>query len=564
MRYAPLFFLVVALLGAGTYLESNQALQPLKRALQSQSVHRSAFPGNRTVRVLNRLGVLHPEPTSALSREERLPSDDPGRDGALAFWSVGPVDPERIPSTTLVPAEARDSPLPLMSVYVEQGGLKKIWENPLQRGRAWERSAFVSYFEHGRLRFGSGAGIRIHGGRSRLAPQQKSFRLYFRETYGVRRFPPGILFDPASDPIRHLVLHGDLRHYYKNGGGRRLTNPLAYDFARRLGALAPRTQPIIFWLNGRRHGLYMLTEHLDGNYLQSHYGHQLFTMVRTKFDQRTERTRKDDPIAYLELVRFAQSARWLSLDDIGGRVDLDNLSRWFISLLICGTTDPFQGPALLDETRPEARWFWINWDMDHSFTSPKRPAHYEPWEVDLFHQIVFEESLDPRSVLLHKLIEYHPAYRSYLLNLYTEAINHRLTQEFIEGRLQHYERVARAYGLPDVAFIDSARDYLARREPILRERMGRFLKGGAERRVTLIVPAGRTVEVDGHPKSADYEGWYYDTVPIRLDASAAGAEFAHWSVDGEQVPEPEIELEIDQDTGIEAVFAPAPLETRLQ
>ena len=554
-RYAFPLLAVGALLAAGTLLERSRELETLEQTLRSKTAHRSAFPGNRTLRFLGRLGVVHAEPTSKVSHVQRVTAPRGRRDTASDFWTVGAPSPERLPSTTLVPAEARDSPLPLMSVYVEQGDLEEIWSNRLRRGRAWERSAFVSYFEHGRLRFGSGAGIRLHGGRSRHAQQLVSFRLYFRETYGARRFPPGILFDPASDPIRHLVLHGDKRHY-QNEGGRRLANPLAYDFARRLGALAPRTQPVTFWLNGKRHGLYVLTEHLDGNYLQSHYGHQLFTMVRTKFDQWTERGRKDDPIAYLELVRFAQSARWWSLDDIGGRVDLDNLSRWFISLLICGTTDPFQGSALLDETRPEARWFWINWDMDHSFTSPVRPARYKPWEVDLFRQIVFEESLDPRSLLLRNLIEYHPTYLSYLLNLYTEAINHRLTQEFIEGRLQHYEGVARAYGLRDVAFIDQARSYLARREPILRERMGRFLRGGAHHRVTVVIPAGRTVEIDGYPKTADYSGWYFDTVPVNLRAAPEDhGEFAYWRMAGKTVSEPEVELTIDKDTRIAAVFA---------
>jgi len=554
-RYAIPLLAVGALLAAGTLLERSREFETLKQTLRSKTAHRSAFPGNRALRFLGRLGVVHAEPKSNVSHVQKVTAPRGRRDTASDFWTVGAPSPEHIPSTTLVPAEARDSPLPLMSVYMEDGDLEDIWRNRLERGRAWERNAFVSYFEHGQLRFGSGAGIRLHGGASRLASHLVSFRLYFRETYGARRFPPGILFDSAADPIRSLVLHGD-RRIYQYEGVRRLTNPLAYDFARRLGALAPRTQPISFWLNGKPHGLYVLTERLDENYLQSHFGHQRFTMVRTKFDPRTERGVRDDPIAYLDLAQFAESAHERSLEEIAGRVDLDNLSRWFISLLICGTTDPFQGSAVLDETRPEARWFWINWDMDHSFASPVRRSSHRTWQVDLFHQIVFEESLDPRSVLLNKLIEHHPAYRSSLLNLYTEAVNHRLTREFIEGRLKYYEDVAGAYGVNDVVSIVPVHRYLRLRAPILRERMGRYLRGGSHHRVKVRIPAGRTVEIDGYPKTADYTGWYFDTVPVKLRVAPEDrGEFAYWRVAGKTVSEPEVELTIERDIQIVAVFA---------
>gem|GEM_PF-633608 len=554
-RYAIPLLAVGALLAAGTLLERSPEFETLKQTLRSKTAHRSAFPGDRALRSLGRLGVVHAEPRSNVSHVQRMAAPRGGRDTTSDFWTVGAPSPEHMPSTTLVPTEARESPIPLMSVYMEDRDLKDLWWNRLERGRPWERGAFVSYFEQGQLRFGSGAGIRLHGGESRFARQLVSFRLYFRETYGAGRFPPGILFDSAADPIRSLVLHGDKRSYQREGG-RRLTNPLAYDFARRLGALAPRTQPISFWLNGKPHGLYVLTERLDSNYLQSHYGHQRFTMVRTKFDPRTERGTRDDPIAYLDLAQFAESAHERSLEEIGGRVDLDNLSRWFISLLICGTTDPFQGSAVLDETRPEARWFWINWDMDHSFASPVRPGDYRTWEVDLFHQIVFGESLDPRSVLLNKLIEHHPTYRSNLLNLYAEAVNHRLTREYIAGRLQYYEGVARAYGLRDADSIRRAGFYLARRAPILRKRMGLFLRGGAHHRVRVVIPAGRKVEIDGYPKTADYSGWYFDTVPVKLRVAPEDhGEFAYWQVADKTVSEPEVELTIDKDTRIVAVFA---------
>ncbi len=76
--------------------------------------------------------------------------------------------------------------------------------------------------------------------------------------------------------------------------------------------------------------------------------------------------------------------------------------------------------------------------------------------------------------------------------------------------------------------------------------------------MTVIIPSGRTVEVDGHPKTADYSGWYFDTVPVNLRAATAdGGDFSYWRVDGKTVSEPEVELRVGKNTLIEAVFAEA-------
>ena len=554
-RHAPPVLLIAALFGVGAYLENHQSLQLVKQSLQSTSAHRSAFPGNRTIRFLNRLGVVHAEPNSAIPRPERLLTARRGRDTVADFWRLGATDPARLPSTLPVSVAARHWPLPVISVYLRERDLKSFLKNPGRRGRRAERSAFVTYYQDGELIFGSGVGIRVHGGASRWGSEKKSYRLLFRETYGARQFKPRVLFDSSSVPLRHLVLHNDVRHD-RFGEQWHLVNPIAYDISRRIGCLTARTQPAAFWLNGELQGLYVLTEHLDSNYLQSHYGHQRFVAVRTKtvHGQPFKLGKRAD---YWQFMQFTEFAEQPSLAEIAERVDLDNLSRWFISILICGTTDWKQGLLVLDQSRPDGKWFWINWDMDHSFMSAGRKILERPWEVELFTAIASDGQRNARSRLLFHLIEHHPQYRADLLKLYTEAVNHLLTDEFIEERLRHYERIGRIFELEDVAFIDRIRDYLARRKPILRQRMGRHLGGGADHRVTVIIPPGRTVEIDGYAKTADYSGWTFDTVPVTLRPAVEDSDdFAYWRVDAQTLPQPEVELKIGQDTVIEAVFSP--------
>ncbi len=46
-------------------------------------------------------------------------------------------------------------------------------------------------------------------------------------------------------------------------------------------------------------------------------------------------------------------------------------------------TDPYQAVMFRDRTQPDARWFWVNWDMDHSFMDFFR-RDLDPWSQDSF------------------------------------------------------------------------------------------------------------------------------------------------------------------------------------
>ena len=108
-----------------------------------------------------------------------------------------------MPSSTVVPPEDVTRGLPLLSIHVDEAELHDpdtgIIANAGGRGRAWERRATVSYYQEGRLRFAGGAGIRIHGGLTRLVASRKSFRLYFRREYGADRLWAGVLFNGRVD-----------------------------------------------------------------------------------------------------------------------------------------------------------------------------------------------------------------------------------------------------------------------------------------------------------------------------------------------------------------------------
>lgn len=548
----------VILLVSGLLVELSGMFVPLKQRLQLKTVPSAMLSFNaigETLRQLNLLQVVPNEyvhykqfPSTNLNKRQHL-FQRKSRVG-IQLYGVEHVPPEELPSTTIIYQDDLDNPAPLVSVVIDPVDLYDpvigILSNPVKRGKSWERPAFLSYFDQGQLVFASGIGLRIHGGKSRIAQMEKSFRAYFRTIYGEEQFQSGVIFDERAEPIRHLILHNDRRDNWH------LVNPLAYDIAERIGAIVPQTKPVRFFLNGEFQGVYVLTEHLSEEYLLSHYGHTQFTFARTKRDVGSSQFQIGDYARYNAFKVWATKKTPLTIDEVQARVDLENLSRWVLSILFCAPTDALQGPLLLDMTNLNAKWFWINWDMDHSFQDKYRRVEH-PWELDTFREL---RPHDPRGALFYRLIEGSPDFRSYFTRLFVDTMNHKLTQEFLHERLAHYEQIAINYGIQNREYIEIIRQFFDHRKAVLRQQMQKRFHLNSSFACRVQSPPNVQLEIDGFSEQSGYKGWYFETTPIRVRAvPTAGQTFSHWIINGQIVPSEEnvLEYPVTTATIIEAV-----------
>ena len=331
--------------------------------------------------------------------------------------------PATLPSTRIIPGRAVAEGTPLLSLVIERNDLYNpesgILTNFAKRGREWERPGYISYFTEGRLKLATKTGVRLHGGDSRRYSKEKSYRFYFRSGYGPPALPSSTFFTtgPASNLTR-VIAHNDVRA----DGDRRLwhlVNPLAYNIAARLGGITPRTQPTRFYLNGEPQGVYVLTEHISPEFLEARFGHRNFTIQSP-----------GDPA---RLLRWATRTRPLTMDVAAKVVDIDNLTSWALTILFCGTTDVLsQSPIVRDRTDPNARWFWITWDLDHSFTDRYKSAA-EPWLLDSYRTLLYNR--EGRSRLLTRLLRDDDAYRRYFAQRLSAALNHQLSTGFSRATL---------------------------------------------------------------------------------------------------------------------------------
>lgn len=451
--------------------------------------------------------------------------------------------PEALPSSRAVPPTEIASGLPVLSLTLDEADLndpaRGLLPNKREHGEEWEREGSVSYFDGGKLMFASGVGVRIHGGGSRITAPRPGFRLYFRRKYGPRELPPGILFSPSAQPVRRIVVHDDVRREGKVDW--HFANPLAYDIARAIGAIAPETKPVRFFLNGEYYGPFVVTERFDERFFAAHWGYDDILLSQEEMNT---------------LWEWVRTTRPLTMSNVAPLVNIDNLTRWFVAVAFTATRDAYQGPGqFLDRTKNAGAWFWVNWDMDQSFRD---------WNLDSYQYLLERVAegrrgrnpAEPRSVILSQLIAEDPQYREYLKRVVQRALNHQLTQAFLMERYEHYLTTATQLQIRRLDYLPRLRQFLERRRDFFRLISEQWLNTPPSRRVVVTAPANVGVVIEGERVDTGYQGMYFPDLELTADiAEEHRSGFTGWRVNGSPVPAgAPLKFKADREIHLEAVF----------
>jgi hypothetical protein len=547
--------LAVALVATlALWLAHAEPLAGARAAARRDAVPATTLASKKVRNGLFRAGRLFLQPPADLLAHRPL-----GPDGRCPELAIGAerFEPEQLPSTLLVPAEwraRRDSPL--VSLYLEPCRLRRLVDNPEGFGPDWEEPGWVSYFEGGELRFASPVAVRLQGGFSRKRAYYKSFRLIFRERDGATGWPGRSLVPALGDqPIEQVILHNDLRNDQR-GIPWQLSNSLSYDIARRIGTLAPETLPIRLLVNGEPRPPYVLTERIDEDWLRRRFGHQKFDVLRAKGAREPAEQALWDAAAHWAVTSPAP----LSTSEVEKYFDLDNLTRWYLTVIVCSTGDVFQAVMTRDRSGEvsDGRWFFVAWDMDMSFRRPKQ-ARTEGWKRDQFRFVMGRPPGDkmPPRILLHRLLNEDPEYRAEFLRRFVAVVNHRVDDAYRRERLDHYAAQARALPVADLRYLGELEQFFELRFDEMFRQLEQHFQVGPPQAVTVRGPAG-ALRVDGYDVPAEYHGRYPAGLTVAVElAEPWRGRLAGWRVDGGLVaPSDRLDLTVTRPLVIEAVMAP--------
>ncbi len=165
--------------------------------------------------------------------------------------------------------------------------------NYKQRGREWEREAYMTMFEFSadgaEAVLSQACGIRVQGNYSR-SDIQKGLRLYARSEYGDKNFRYEVFGDECLDEkgevldkFKTLVLRAGGNCAFTSKFNDTYWQQLAKDTA----CDTKRSRPCVVYLNGEYWGLYVLEEDFTDDFLEDHHGVNKDDVVIYKGDAET-------------------------------------------------------------------------------------------------------------------------------------------------------------------------------------------------------------------------------------------------------------------------------------
>ena len=208
-------------------------------------------------------------------------------DGQGPYPADYEMDPEVVENPTYAPIlDDALTAIPSLSIVMDIDSLfdpaTGIYYNALETGMLWERANSIEMlFPDGQPGFQVNSGLRIHGrsGRDPSISPKKSFRLYFRSSYGSPRLDFPLFDDPkASNEFDKLVLRSGNNNtwHHLNKSQRPIALYLRDEYTRRsqlaMGNQSPRGIFVHLYLNGFYWGIYNLVERIDDEYLVDYLG----------------------------------------------------------------------------------------------------------------------------------------------------------------------------------------------------------------------------------------------------------------------------------------------------
>jgi len=429
-------------------------------------------------------------------------------------------------------------------LYSKQHGILTNFD---EHGRQWERLSYARFFRDGRNVFSNFSGIRLQGGNPGRRKGLINFRLFFREEYGKSMIEGQKLFDGMAGDIKRLAVK---QSEWENWP---LNSPIAYDVSREMGALAPPTELILLYLNGKELGLYYIVPHLGEKQIKSMLPDDDYQYYRIRGAQHAA----DNHFIHESFWKNLTAVDSITEEYASQFFDLDNLSRQLFSFIANATGDFCQGIALKGES-PGSKMFWYSWDMDHSYLDVPveikkiKIKDGERWEQRpsisnfLFDDGDRQKSKCMRLVLFRRLVNEDPEFREKMKHLFSSIMNHQLTEEFITELLDKYQRNLRAISYPGGdEYIAILRDFFNYRELFLIEQMQTHFP--AEAPVVCEVSSDKyPIIIDGFTKNGPYEGTYFPGGTLTL-GHKRDKDVRYWLINGKKIEQSEAVFSIEAD-----------------
>ena len=280
------------------------------------------------------------------------------------FRAAGFVGRERVSPVVAGTYLLRQSRgLPVLSLSLRPEDFTDVHLQRSGKGRKSERPAFLELFDRmGRRRVAVGFGMRLHGGAGRRGglETKKSYRAYFRRSYGAGRLKHAVIPEAGLEHFDKLVLRANFNDGRDHGSY--IRDQVIRDLHREMGALASSGSWYKLLINGESHGVYNVVERMDQEFCSAHLGPGEYDVIKTS------NTVLDGTRQGWDELRDFISTRDFSTDDnyreLARRVDIENFTSYAILNLWAQNYDWPHNNWYAARRVPDGKWIFLCWDAE--------------------------------------------------------------------------------------------------------------------------------------------------------------------------------------------------------
>ncbi|MGF1564560.1 MAG: CotH kinase family protein [Flavobacteriales bacterium] len=244
--------------------------------------------------------------------------------------------------------------------------------NYFQRGVEWERTASVSVLREGKLAWEQLTGVRIHGGKTRNAPQ-KSLRVYSRGALGATKFNDRLFETKEKRVFDKFILQAQYgcwnKTMVKDAVSSRVAQGLDFD--------VQHARPALVFINGVYWGIHLFRDYYDSDYFEEEYGTEAETVSILLHGSGTNPSQgsswgivEGSNDHYLELMNLLATADVNQVEvfeEISERMDVSSMIDFYATAIYLNQYDWPSNNHKVWRSSSDGKWRWMMYDFDSAW-----------------------------------------------------------------------------------------------------------------------------------------------------------------------------------------------------
>lgn len=442
-----------------------------------------------------------------------------------------------------------------------------IYTNYLNEGVLWERRNNVQYFSNDSLYFSNTSGIRIQGRSSRVRAK-KSFRLFYKNSYGYDRLVFPLFEGDGPSSFKNLVLRSGYDDDIQMTSGTLIRDPLVSEIWEKIGMLTSRSVFSNLFINDQYWGIYNVRESVNEHFISDHLGYLDFDLIRyLKSDTDLKFGSLDEWISINEFIRNTDFSLTENYNEVLNRINVETFLN-LQALIICAEYRSWGwGVSAYREKSASGKWEWTIWDMDRAFTNVN-------WNGFTF--LNDTTGLEAPNAFAFQLLK-NEQFKLDYINRIADFLNTVFKPENIISEIDSLENIIEQ----DIIFesnrwnrsvsawrnnIESLRSFATNRPNIVKQQLIDYFSLQGISEVNLNANEGGTVKINSIlVDSFPFNGTYFKDIPISVEAiPKPGYMFNGWISNYDLETNP-IKLDINSDTlNINASFSAISINNDLE